>query len=1676
MLAKQNTATLSANDNTKDTIAIPENSRRSSGSGAFSVKRAKMGDPDFDYSALNTNLRYYINLFRLRDLESKMVDLKGDMERRILQIIEESPMKFLHHLKNVEEKETTMWAENIEKHNKNSEALVIQQARSNNHAENIGSRMLSMQRQLEDLSFKNVELERNLQNLTRHNRDLLDNNMNALEIKQQAGRDTSDLSMEMKFLKDRLASQEDTKNRFIKDISSQMENLNAVVLRNENDLYTRLREQKKQFLEEAFGGKDQMKKIEEMRMEKMMGDNEYMKSLMDTLERKVKAEMTKRLSSEQDQKGWLDMQFQTFKDEIKADQRDMLENQNNLVKEVQESISSMNSIMRNTREELMATTNSNQLLMTENMRNLTKALEVIKNSTLDRVANLDQAMVDLNSRMELTNEAFNENAIKVTQAMENEFGRVDRIMTRFEDLVNESNKTINERIVQSEERQKAWKDEYEDKNHNIFKEMSNSLKALKRQIVKTTKDSEDRDKDIEKQISDSKILAEGMFKNLDEKANHLESVYAFNLEQATKVWGNNLQMEVDKVLDAISKNTEAVQTDLLKRITVLKSEVNKAMYDNVDKEVGRLRDLLADTRKDLEEGTISKLKDVELRLESLFRSRFEEYRHKLDDSIREFNRLKNEMEHIKNDYLTALENLKEDMKANTKRECETLKSQLVNRIKENKEQVDEIIDNNMKVFKQEVELNKEDMHRSVEAAKLDIDSSIKTTANDLKNMVDKNDQIIHGEVNAKMNSLNTEIGTMKKYLVERMDEIHESTKSLARALVNEEAANRANKDEMIIKMFDRKIANLNSFIMSLVEQKLDEVRIALENKIKDAMLDFEAFKRFTLDEFSKVRTEHEYFKQEFYAREYSDYLYLLTFQDQVSCRFEDVQGQFYQAHAEMDKIRQEANNKTKDFENKIDKEIKERKEEGTKLKKEHDKYKELNERTWEEYLTHYEADLLGSKCSLAVMEEAVYETIHKMVAYIETLGGGAEEIEKKLKETNKNLEIHKKSTVKQDKDNEARFKVIEKNHGELSDHYEQFQKVTKNNFEITEEALSVLSGLINSIDSQVNAEKMINMATLTLMEGRTAAEVAELDGRVRLLDKDNREQGNEALKKAMRHIEEEVIPKQILSINKSMNEANKSQNEGVKSLAEQLQQKISEHSIALDKHDQRLKFAEENIKDAGDDMKKIEHTIHTTNAHILGDHLHQEAELSHLKKNIAHTIGDIFKVINDMEKAASDAEATDVSPADFAKVKGRLDKVEKKFEDVNKQTDKLKEEMGKVKDAAGDGALKGKKSKKSDEDDHEGASKAVKDLKKEVDLLKKEMEALKKEKGSAKGKDKDAEGDEEGEEEGEEEEEDKPKKKGKKPVESAGGDSKEFKSLQKQVAQLQKQIKDLEEKVEVLEEGKAEGDEEGDEEEEKPKSKGKKASKNKNDDKDDEDEDEAEEKVTKEMLEEKLQELKDELMEEINKKGGEEEGEDEDDDEDKPIKGKGKKKGKKGKEEEDDEEGNNEKLEELEERIKELEEQMEKKEGKDDEEKEEKEEKEVDEEKLNELEEKLNEKIEEINGRLEELENKEEKEEKEEDAEEKGGDMDEKIQEKIDELKESLKQEIKDELNEEKGEDEDGEKGGNTDKLWDEVKELKEKMENVESLPDKLAEIEEKMESLEEKIESIEVHNAPKKK
>lgn len=957
----------------------------------------------------------------------------------------------------------------------------------------------------------------------------------------------------------------------------------------------------------------------------------------------------------------------------------MLETQNNLVREVQEAMSAMNTIIKNTREEMMATTNSSQLLMTENMRNLTKALETIKDNLLGRIGSLDGNLGDLNKRLDLTNEAFNESAIRLTQTMETEFGRVDKVMDRFEDLMTESNKNLNDRINLNEERQQQWRSEYEDKNHNVFKEMSNTLKSLKKQILKVNKDSGERDDELHKLLADAKKLTEGMIKNLDEKANHLESLYNFKLDESTKVWENNLQLEVDKLLDAITKNTDVLQTDYTKRLKNLKQDLSDQFIEQLDREVFRVKESIVDAKKSIEEATNNKLKDTELRLEREFRERFDDYRLKLDDSLRDFIRMKNELERIRKDYIGALEEVKDEVNGNTKREVENVKGELVGKLKENSEEIGKLVDAKVQAMKQDVELNKEDMKRSVEAAKVHLQTDIQNSTSDLKNMISHNDQVLHTDVNNKMNSINSEVTTVKKFLVERMDEIHESTKSLARALVNEEAANRSKQDEHIIKLFDRRINNLNDFILSNVEQKLDDLRMQLENKIKDSLIELENFKRWVLDEFSKVRTEAEYFKQEYYARDYADYLYLLTFQDQVSSGFDEIQKQFYNARGDFEELKEALKNTEDDLKQQIRDEGEKRESDDEKitqkhdeLNKEYEEYKDLNERTWEEFITLFHADSYSTKCTISVVEEGVYESIRRIIASISNLGGASDGLEKRIKDTIKDLKDHKEKVTKQDKANDQRMDKQDKEVKDFNQDFEKFKQITSKNFQISEEALTQLATYINGVDSRTVADKMLAEATLDLVDRRVVGEINELDQRMTLVSENLGDRIDNELDKLSKKFREEIIPSQILSLTEKMNDKDQKTSKTLGSLTEQMQQQLTQHEIKIEDHtkqlkihDKKIQYCEENLKDAGQDFKKIGEAITDTNTQLYSDNLTVQAKIAALEVNIALTIQDMFKAINSLENNEDQKEGVAASETD--KIKSRLNKIEKKYEELQKK-------------------------------------------------------------------------------------------------------------------------------------------------------------------------------------------------------------------------------------------------------------------------------------------------------------------------------------------------------------------------------------------------------------------------
>ena len=85
--------------------------------------------------------------------------------------------------------------------------------------------------------------------------------------------------------------------------------MNSLVLQKDKEYHMKLKHQKDLLLNDQEANRSQMKKLEEVRMEKLMGDNEYMKGLLDSMERRIKDQVQKKLSADFESKQWIERQL-----------------------------------------------------------------------------------------------------------------------------------------------------------------------------------------------------------------------------------------------------------------------------------------------------------------------------------------------------------------------------------------------------------------------------------------------------------------------------------------------------------------------------------------------------------------------------------------------------------------------------------------------------------------------------------------------------------------------------------------------------------------------------------------------------------------------------------------------------------------------------------------------------------------------------------------------------------------------------------------------------------------------------------------------------------------------------------------------------------------------------------------------------------------------------------------------------------------------------------------------------------------------------------------------------------------------------------------------------------------------------------------------------------------------
>jgi len=153
------------------------------------------------------------------------------------------------------------------------------------------------------------------------------------------------------------------------------------------------------------------------------------------------------------------------------------------VKEVQETITSLDQIVRNTREQLEANLAATQTMMTENLRNVASTMEVLKDNMFTKMGTMDSSMLEMNKRVGRTVEAFNEHALSTNQRLEKEFGRVEAVNKKVESVLNTSLADMRKRLDGYDNNTDKWKRQFEEKNHSFFKELTNAMKSLKKHLL-----------------------------------------------------------------------------------------------------------------------------------------------------------------------------------------------------------------------------------------------------------------------------------------------------------------------------------------------------------------------------------------------------------------------------------------------------------------------------------------------------------------------------------------------------------------------------------------------------------------------------------------------------------------------------------------------------------------------------------------------------------------------------------------------------------------------------------------------------------------------------------------------------------------------------------------------------------------------------------------------------------------------------------------------------------------------------------------------------------------------------------------------------------------------------------------------------------------------------------------
>lgn len=1075
---------------------------------------------------------------RLREMEKQLQSIRPEVERKIIQTIQENPKELAEALRGLEANEISLWSENSKRQMNSQNELETLREMMKQTRDGLLEAMKSVNSRMDGLEYRSSGLEKTVSGIGKrlnvisrgylqgdsasmrnervaltdgsennHEGRLVSAHHMVSEFTQHPrvfGGDTKNngligMSNEINLLREALQKEKASKDAFVRDLTNQYNDVHQIVFKNEREYFERLNAQRDEFLKEANFTREQLRKLEETRMNKVIGDSEYMKAMVAQVERKVSDEIQRRVAMDFDNQNFIEQRFKKMKDEIMKGQKKSLSEEFQFINNLKETIGGMNEIIQNTKAQLETSILTTQTMALENVSNLSSALESLKDAAFTRMTANELALNELGQNMSQTMGNLSQFSKKLKEQVESDLASQKTRASEFFSEIEKDWRSLKNQMKAKEQKQEEFNKGAQEETKKLAEAFKSELKKANESSLGQNDSLSKRIEAFRKELEQKEGMFEKLYKHLETQLRTEEQNSQFRLKELGKEMENQIRSQMAGVSEEIMKGDkevlrigeEKLKKELRSVEAALKSleESQKVLWKgDIESARVKLQEKMDIQRKELEE----KAKEESARVDQGVAKVKREFDEKVADVrksiVVEAGKRKEEQNQLAYSINEKIDGTFEGVRNYTREVASDIRNDFDKLMAQVKE-------------KAEIELNgaKEALNRQIEKTKGEVTQA---AARGVEAAMDQVEEKLKG-VNKRITDLseNTKnaMEQQKRMLLEDIEQRAEQVKSLSKALVTEEIAERLKADENLMQMFNSSISSVKDLFNGLMDQMRSEFLENMSDMDKKFTDLIEEMRNWASKEFEDIRNKAESEQVEREAVGYLDFVYFSLYEDDENRYREHVHKYLKENERESQETVERIGKNAQKIEEKLNENVErlDKKDEEIMGQIERMKNEALREKSDSQKQLEEERNerIEEDKRVMGELRELDKFMTSEVAALDEQLKNTGVELQLDIQSRDYAQRLYNKIF---EEDVTKRFLLQRNSLKELELVFDQFEEKTDKNFKVAEKTINSLFRTANHLDAQFYLEYLETRASFADIEQRLRMELGSVSDRMEL--------------------------------------------------------------------------------------------------------------------------------------------------------------------------------------------------------------------------------------------------------------------------------------------------------------------------------------------------------------------------------------------------------------------------------------------------------------------------------------------------------------------------------------------------------------------------------------------------